>query len=390
MKRRSPLALVVVAALALLAAACGVSDEARGWAAPVRTGDMLLVSTGKGRLDALDASTQAPLWRFPNRWSISEGGARSLKGIYGPPVLSDDGSTIFVGDYNGYLYAFRPGDLAAGGTDDKPHAAAVKLDGAVIGGLTLSNGILYVPSGRSLFRLDVADVIANINNKDDKVTVTRLFETEGEIWSMPTLQNGKVIFASLDGNLYAIDASTGQEVWRFTGTRSLASTPVIAGDLVLVGGFDTKLHAVDINTGEQRWEFEAENWVWSSPVIEDDRLYFGDFDGNVYAVSLSDGSEVWSSNLTDSPIVGSPALAGGVLVVAGQDGTIFGLDPATQAERWSPQSLGTSIAADLVAESTTVYLAPTGCVAQGEGSSRAYYLSVDALTGALRSTSEVC
>src|SRR5688572_12693591 len=111
MKRRHIAMFLVVGLLALSALACSASSGSRGWAAPVRTEDTLLVSTGKGRIDAIDVETRDPLWRFPNRWNIPDSKARSFKGIYSTPVFSSDGSTIFVGDYNGYLYAFRPGDL---------------------------------------------------------------------------------------------------------------------------------------------------------------------------------------------------------------------------------------------------------------------------------------
>jgi hypothetical protein len=93
--------------LGLLAAGCSTAAGSRGWAPPVQTDNLLMVSTDDGRLDGFDASDRTLLWRFPQSWFIEESDARDLDGIYGPPVLSGDGRTIFIGDYNGFIYAFR-------------------------------------------------------------------------------------------------------------------------------------------------------------------------------------------------------------------------------------------------------------------------------------------
>jgi outer membrane protein assembly factor BamB len=95
--------LVAIGFVALTLLACGAANQSRGWAAPVQTDEMVLVSTGKGRLDAIDPVTRDPLWRFPNRWNIVDDKARGLDGIYASPVFSADGKTIFLGDYNGYV-----------------------------------------------------------------------------------------------------------------------------------------------------------------------------------------------------------------------------------------------------------------------------------------------
>src|SRR5687767_12435759 len=112
--------LLLIALSMSFAIACGAGTGPRGWAAPVQTADnLLLISTSRGHLDAVDSQTRDRKWRFPDDWSVSGKGAGSLKGIYGEPAVSSDGRVIFVAGYNGYVYAFRPSDLASSG-DDKP------------------------------------------------------------------------------------------------------------------------------------------------------------------------------------------------------------------------------------------------------------------------------
>jgi len=81
------------------------------------------------------------------------------------------------------------------------------------------------------------------------------------------IAQGKVFVAALDGWLYALDAVTGQVVWK-TDTivdrgRGYSSTgaPEVAGDVVVIGNagaeYDTRgyVSAFDLASGELRWRF---------------------------------------------------------------------------------------------------------------------------------------
>ena len=79
---------------------------------------------------------------------------------------------------------------------------------------------------------------------------------------------GKVYVATLDGFLVALDASTGEEVWkvdtfvdRDTRFYTITSPPQIAKDVVVIGnsggefGVRGYITAYDLETGEERWRF---------------------------------------------------------------------------------------------------------------------------------------
>lgn len=81
--------------------------------------------------------------------------------------------------------------------------------------------------------------------------------------------NGKVFVAALDGVLYALDAKTGQPVWRADTVddprRGINSTgaPEVAGDVVVIGNggaeYDVRgyVSAYDLATGKLRWRFHT-------------------------------------------------------------------------------------------------------------------------------------
>lgn len=370
--------------------ACGAAAGSRGWAPPVPTEEAVLISTGKGRLDGLDPQSLQQRWRFPGSWKLPEGAGR-LAGIYAAPVVDDEG-VVYVGDYNGYVYAFRPDDLTAAPGEERPPAAAFKLSAPVIGGLLLDDerGVLFVTAGERLYALSAADLVARIANPKAAVRLTTLFETGADIWAAPLLYEGTLYLASLDGNLYAIDPSSGSLRWRFSAGSGLVFTPVLAGDVLLVGGFGSRLYAVDRASGRERWSFPAANWVWARPLVDGGRAYFGDFDGNFYAVSVANGSLLWRQRLTGGAVIGAPALAGRQIVVGTRGGWLHAIDAGGSSLAWRKEVPNVSLSADLVLANGDVLIAPTGCSQQEGSAEKVYYARVDAETGELRAAAGVC
>jgi outer membrane protein assembly factor BamB len=400
-KRPRYAALLLLTALIVLTLGCIGRAGPRGWAAPVRLGEIDIVSPDDGRLDALDAEGRR-IWRFPNDWQISDG-PDSLDGIYGPPVVAsfDGEDVVFVGDYNGYVYAFRPGDYEAGVTINEPPAAAFKLNGPVIGGVALdeANDALYVTSSNRVYALKASDLVNRIDNSAAAIAAAGptpegeragvLFRAGEDIWGVPVLADGKLLVTSLDGGLYAIDPATGEQIWHFDVDRGLVSTPTIAGDLVLVAGFGSTLYGVDLADGSQRWAFDSGHWIWGSAVVDGDIAYVGTFAGVVHAVDLTTGTAAWSLPVERGAIRASPSLAGGTLLVSTDDGWLVGIDLATREVAWE-HDIGTKLNADMTVEGNEVLLAPNGCVTPEGATERVYYTKADPRNGDLSFTSEVC
>ena len=63
-----------------------------------------------------------------------------------------------------------------------------------------------------------------------------------------------------DKNLYAIDAVTGKEKWRFGTGRAVVSSPAVSNGVVYVGSRDNNLYAIDAETGKERWRFGTGEW----------------------------------------------------------------------------------------------------------------------------------
>jgi len=114
------------------------------------------------------------------------------------------------------------------------------------------------------------------------------FRTGGAIISTPVIHDKLLIFGSVDGTLYALDAYSSREKWRFTTEEPIVSSPVVRGDKVYFGGTDGYLYCVDTKNGKEVWKFKAGDAIFSTPCLTENGIIFGSIDYQVYALPLVD------------------------------------------------------------------------------------------------------
>ena len=135
-----------------------------------------------------------------------------------------------------------------------------------------------------------------------------------EVLAVPRVHMGVVIVQTVDGNLSGYDSESGQRLWIFDRTVPAltlrgTSSPLIIDDVVMAGFASGKLYALDISTGRQLWEAavavprgrsELERLVDvdADAVLHDGILYVVSFQGQLAAVSLTDGAVLWSRELS--------------------------------------------------------------------------------------------
>jgi outer membrane protein assembly factor BamB len=151
----------------------------------------------------------------------------------------------------------------------------------------------------------------------------RLYVTGGgDIWWGKNEAWLKCIDATKTGDI----TSTG-EIWSYQLERHCCSTPSIYEGLVFVADCGGKIHCVDAETGKPYWTHETKGEIWASTLVADGKVYIGtrrgDFwilaaskDKKVIAYSAEAAAKAGGSIDLDSPIVGSPVAANGVLYIA--------------------------------------------------------------------------
>lgn len=183
------------------------------------------------------------------------------------------------------------------------------------------------------------------------------FHTGGMVIGSPTVTRGVVYVASNDGNLYAIDASSGAQKWKFAVKSRVPSTPAVFAGTVYFTAYDGNLYALDSSSGQLKWKFQTGgerrfsarhlhgvqpvnetmpdpfDCFLSSPVVWNGAVYFGSGDGNIYSINTTTGNLNWKFK-TGDVVHASPAIADGTLYVGSWDSYFYALDAATGKERW--------------------------------------------------------
>ncbi|MGH9366967.1 MAG: PQQ-binding-like beta-propeller repeat protein [Thermoanaerobaculia bacterium] len=217
------------------------------------------------------------------------------------------------------------------------------------------------------------------------------FPTKGPLRGSPVLAGGLVLFGSGDGNLYALEASSGRERWRAKLSGAVQSTPAVSGGLVFATSRGRDVTALDVASGRVAWRFQtgAERpfpWGWdfwlSSPAIEGQRVYVGAGDGNLYALEAATGREIWRLP-TEGRVRSSPAVTDGVVYVGSMDGRLYAADAESGKRLWAFDTEGVAIDSKKAGfDRTSVVSSPAvaeGLVYIGSRDARLY--AVDRATG---------
>jgi outer membrane protein assembly factor BamB len=222
---------------------------------------------------------------------------------WGPATVA--GTTILAGNSTnkGGLFAV---DTLTGKLKWTSRPAALRYGPSVSTAPAVSGSVVMVPMGNTLVAMSLA--------------------TGKEMWRGPqTAQSASVVSASGlayvlgDSNVfYALDAATGKEKWKRTFARfvSCESRPVVHDGVVYVSGnviltpadanrsasYYGHLFALDANTGEERWRYPATpvgntgGLCFSQPIATD-QTFFATEGSTLYAIDVANGRERWGGPL---------------------------------------------------------------------------------------------
>ncbi|WP_438855067.1 outer membrane protein assembly factor BamB family protein [Agromyces sp. M3QZ16-3] len=175
----------------------------------------------------------------------------------------------------------------------------------------------------------------------DGLSARWVFTTEGNVSATPAVDATRVYVPDGDGNLYAVDRATGQQVWSakissYTGvpgdtsvaTPAVTDTALVFGNQGPFGGGGGEVLAVDKATGELLWSTEVEDhptaMITQSATVFDGVVYVGtdsiepyyagvlpdypccSFRGSLVALDLATGALLWKTYMADVGYPGAP------------------------------------------------------------------------------------
>ncbi|MBE2223900.1 MAG: PQQ-binding-like beta-propeller repeat protein, partial [Anaerolineae bacterium] len=165
---------------------------------------------------------------------------------------------------------------------------------------------------------------------------TWAFQAEAWVDTAPAVAENVAYFGSYDGNIYAVDAKTGAEIWRFATNNPVLSSPAVSGEIVYVGGLDAALYALNRNNGENIWRFATQGGVLASPAVANGLAYVGSEGGIMYAVNINNGQEAWHIEAGD-PILFPAAVADGLMLFGDVTGKVTAVQAINGEQVWQMQ-----------------------------------------------------
>ncbi|GAA4001269.1 PQQ-like beta-propeller repeat protein [Sphingomonas humi] len=332
----------------------GTSVDARLAAPPVVAGGNVYTIDTSATVRAFDAATGGL------RWAVQFGTERGNNASLFGGGVAVEGDKVFATNGLGFVAALS--------TANGAEVWQKRPGGPLRGAPTVVGDTLYVMSqDNQLYSLKTADGTTNWS-ATAAVEIAGVFGT-----GAPAFDRGTVVAGFSSGELNAYRFENGRAVWQDALSRTSISTsvatlsdidasPVIDNGQVFALGQGGRMVALDLITGQRIWELNLAGIA--TPWVAGDWVFTVTDDAKVMAIARSTGKIRWINQLPEfekpkakrGPIsyVG-PVLAGGRLILAGENGVMVNIDPATGAFQ-SQTNIGAPVSQPPVVANNTLYV----------------------------------
>jgi outer membrane protein assembly factor BamB len=152
------------------------------------------------------------------------------------------------------------------------------------------------------------------------------------------------VYAATNGNsVFAINATTGKQIWKITTTSELNSYLMVVGNSVVITG-DQGPYALAAAHGKQLWSIKSDS---TYPLLVTGGVAYVAFaaksnvTGGVTALDPASGAILWTYAFGPvADIAGQPAVADGIVYVTSTNGELFALSAANGAKRQKVTGFG--------------------------------------------------
>jgi len=294
-------------------------------APPIAAAGVLYVMDGGSTVSAHDARTGAQLWRA----NIMPKSKRDHEAWGGGLAYGDGKIYVSSGFKEVVQLDAKTGAIGWRTRTDAPlHAAPTVADGRVF----------VVDVNDELLAFDTAGGL-QLWTYQALTEPARILEA-----SSPAVSNDTLVTSFASGELVAVRAANGNELWNaslsrasrtnaLSEIRDIAGRPVIYKTDVFAVSHADFFAAVDLRTGQVRWTLPVS--ATTTPWAAGDVVYVVDQSGQVICVSRDSGQVYWLRDLNEGlkkkkrSYWSSPLMAGSRLITISTKGVALALDPKT-------------------------------------------------------------
>jgi len=280
-------------------------------------------------------------------WKTDVGKAEDRARLTSPPVVAD--GTLYVMDAKATVRAldaltgakkwetglapkikekFRVRDVLS-----RPKAAQIGFGG----GVTYDNGKLFVTSGFGF----IAALDASTGEKLWR------YDAGAPVRTPPTAYRGAVYFVTNTNDAIALNQDNGEKIWNFQSFEESArilsaASPAAAGDLIVTPFSSGEVVAFLAGSGRPVWNdtlarntqltaLSALNDIAGSPVIDRGLVYAVSHAGRLVAIDIRTGQRVWEAPIASLQM---PWVAGDYIFIVSVDAELVCLSRADGAIVW--------------------------------------------------------
>ena len=296
------------------------------------------VGAGKGGLAALSIAHGETLWRLDARANVR--GAVTVAAAEGLAFFTaDDGQLHALQLRNHEALWQQPAAPKAGPMPASP--ALVRIRGRLSSVIAASYTARF---DREPARITSFDL-------QGRVRWQRTFPAS--VRDQPLVDGQRLFVAGFAqhpsaGVLAAYDAHSCDSLWPQPfrveappGSRrnqGFVAQPLLHKNTLYLGSLNHTLYAIDAATGKERWRWEAPHGIITRVALVEGLLIFGDTAGCVHALDMATRKEVWAYDL-GAPISAHPLVQDGVIFVAADNGQTVALPWHGGRYAWAAQRL---------------------------------------------------
>lgn len=346
------------------------------------SGDLLFFGANDGSFYCLNKHNGELLWKSQTK---IEG--RAFRHFSTPCVY---GNLVVAGSASKQVFGFdkHSGEvLFAIETDDWVRSRPVLQDNQLFFATMKGTLYAYEIKGKKvkekfMLALSKHPILADLSLKDHKLVIndsdlfSHCVSTKGEIlWrksiikgfmkegerilsdqiaggayyqSKPTAANGTVYFGTPARFVYAVDAESGKEKWKFELGGSISGAPTYDQGRIYIGqqGVEEEFYCLDAETGKEIWT-QKTGWVWGSATVSEGMVFVPCIDGYVMALDADNGYMIWRFRFNMS-VCSEPCVEGDQVFFGSWDNYSIAFDKNTGKVNWQFQGGATDSGVSIV------------------------------------------
>lgn len=332
MNRKKIIIFLLLALAALALSACSGQPLTNTWPGLASDGERAYLSTGTF-IYAVDAATGKEAWKYPAEAdsaslfyatpALTEDGQLLIGSVgtthalisldpatgrenWSEPFLGAQGTwiaaplvfneTIYAPNTDGFLYILN--------MNGEQTADPIELGGSLWSAPATDGSLLYITSLDH--HLHIIDPVSGQSKEP--------VDLGGALPGSPIAGADGVYAGSFDSTITLVTPGGSKEVVA-TASNWIWGTPALDGNILYYGDLNGNIYALDLSSGTQTWnELQPDGPIVASPLAAGDQVYFVAENG-VFIALDRDGKIVWEKE-TGGKNYTTPVLSGELILVA--------------------------------------------------------------------------